>query len=252
MSRVYSLEGRVALVAGAGRGMGKAIALAFAEAGADVAVSARTLEQVEETAEEIRQIGRRSLAIQADISRKTDVDNMIQKFMEQFGVIDILVNNAGIIIRSSLLDMAEDDWDKLIDTDLKGHFLCCQAAGRVMVKQKKGNIINMTSQFAYKVGPGMGAYSIAKTGLVMLTRVLARELSSYGIRVNAIAPGMIRTEFSRPSWSDPQLVKQYEASLPMGRIGEPSDIIGAALLLASDASSYITGHTLVIDGGALA
>lgn len=177
---------------------------------------------------------------------------MTQKVLAEFGVIDILVNNAGIIIKSPILEFSEENWDKLLNIDLKGYFLCAQAVGKVMVRQKKGNIINITSQYAYRITPGFGVYSIAKAGIVMLTRALARELSAYGIRANAIAPGLIKTDFSKPSWSNPDFLKQYEASVPLGRIGQPDDIVGAALLLASDASSYITGHTIVIDGGAIA
>lgn len=246
------LQGKVALVTGGSRGIGKAIALAFAGAGADVAVAALTAERVEQTAEEIRKLGWHSLAVQADTSRKADVDNMVRKVVEEFGVIDILVNDAGIIIRGPILEFPEENWDKLMDIDLKGYFLCAQAVGKVMVKQKKGNIINISSQYAYKVTPGFGVYAVAKAGIVMLTRALAQELSSHGIRVNAIAPGLIKTDFSKASWSNPDFLKKYESAAPLGRIGYTDDIIGAALLLASDASSYITGHTIVIDGGALA
>ena len=248
----FRLEDKVAIVTGAGRGIGKCIALTFAESGADVVVAARTVEQIEQTATEIRKLGRRALAIQTDTSQRNDVENMVQKVMDQYGVIDILVNGAGIIIRKPLLEFPEEEWDKIIDIDLKGYYLCAQAVGKRMVEQKKGNIINITSQYGFKVTPGFGAYSIAKAGIIMLTRALALELSEYGIRVSAIAPGMVRTEFSRTSWSNPNLLKQYEASVPLRRIAEPSDIAASALMLASDASSYITGHTLVIDGGALA
>lgn len=148
--------------------------------------------------------------------------------------------------------MAEEDWDKVIDVDLKGYFLCSQAMGKVMVRRKKGVIINTASQFAYRTTPGRGAYCVAKAGIIMLTRVLAKELGPYGIRVNAIAPGLIRTEFSRGTWSNPEMMKEYEKSVPLGRAGETSDIVGVALLLASDASSYITGSTINIDGGTLA
>jgi NAD(P)-dependent dehydrogenase (short-subunit alcohol dehydrogenase family) len=137
-------------------------------------------------------------------------------------------------------------------TNLKGYFLCAQAAGRQMVRQKKGKIINIASQHAFRGTPNMGAYSVVKAGVVMLTRVLAKELGSHGVRANAIAPGMIRTEFSRASWSDAQVVSRYEAATPLGRIGEPDDVLGAVLFLASDASTYVTGHTILVDGGALA
>ena len=249
-----SLAGEVAIVTGSRRGIGKTIALAFAQAGADVAVCDIVIDdgQLVSVAEEIQRLGRRSLAIQVNTSKKKDVDNLVQKIVDQFGVIDILVNNAGIIIKSPLLDMPENDWDKLMSVDLKGYFLCSQAVGKRMIKQKKGKMINIASQYAFKVTPGMGVYSIAKAGVVMLTRVLAQELGSYGIRANTIAPCLVRTEFSRPNWSDPEFLKQVEASIPLGRVAETDDLVGAALFLASEASSFITGHTILVDGGTLA
>ncbi len=249
-----SLAGQVAIVTGGRRGIGKAIALAFAEAGADVAVCDLVVEdgELQSVAQEIQKLGRRPLALQADTSQKADVDRMVQKVTDQYGGIDILVNNAGIILRSSILDMPEKDWDRLLNVDLKGYFLCAQAVGRKMVERKKGVIINIASQFAFKVAAGMGAYSVAKAGVVMLTRVFAHELGRFGIRTNTVAPAMVRTEFSRQTWSDPQTLKQVEASLPLGRVAETTDLVGAALFLASDASSYITGHTILVDGGALA
>lgn len=250
----FSLAGEVAIVTGGRRGIGKSIALAFAEAGADIAICDLVVEDggLEAVAQEIRKLGRRSLAIQADTSRRTDVDNMVQKVVAQFDAIDILVNNAGVLATGPLLDMPEDDWDKVIDVDLKGYYLCAQAVGKRMVERKKGNIINIASQFSFKAIAGMGVYCIAKAGVAMLTRVLAQELGSYGIRANAIAPGLVKTEFSRHDWSDPEYLKQREASIPLGRVAETSDLVGAALFLASGASNYVTGHTILVDGGGLA
>jgi NAD(P)-dependent dehydrogenase (short-subunit alcohol dehydrogenase family) len=172
--------------------------------------------------------------------------------IDQYGSIDILVNNAGILITSSILEISEKDWDRLLGVDLKGYFLCAQMVGKKMVERKRGCIINIASQYAFKVAPGMGPYSVAKAGVVMLTRVLAKELGSFGIRANTIAPAMVKTEFSRTGWSDPSSLKRIETSIPLGRVAETTDLVGAALLLASDASSYITGHTILVDGGALA
>jgi len=245
------LDGKVAIVTGARRGIGNAIALAFAEAGADVVVCDLVAEDglLATTAEEIRKLGRRSLAIQTDISKKVDVDNMVEGMMSEFGDIDILVNNAGIIIRAPLLELGENDWDKMINIDLKGYYLCSQAVGRRMVEQKKGSIISIASQLAFRALANMGAYCIAKVGVVMLTRVLARELGKYNIRANAIAPSSVKTETWRPIWSDPEALKQIESNIPLGRVAEPSDIIGTALFLASDASNYISGHTILVDAG---
>lgn len=247
----FPLPGKVAIVTGARRGIGKAIALALAEAGADIAVCDRVIEdgELNAVAEEVKRLGRRSLALQADITQKADVDGLVQRVVDEFGVIDILVNNAAMNIRVPLLELREDGWDRVINTDLKGYFLCSQAVGRRMVEQKRGNIINITSTAAIKVAPEMGAYCIAKAGVVMLTRVLAVELAQYNIRVNAVAPYMVKTKFSQPLWSDPETLKQLESEIPLGRLAEPGDIIGSVLFLASDASSYITGHTIIADGG---
>jgi NAD(P)-dependent dehydrogenase (short-subunit alcohol dehydrogenase family) len=228
--------------------------LAFAEAGADVSVCDVVVDdgQLDGVAEEIRRLGRRSLAIHADTSRKIDVDHMVNKVMNEFGAIDILANCAGIGIAERLVDMKEEEWDRVIDVNLKGYYLCAQAAGARMIERKKGNIISIASQYAFKAAPGMGVYSIAKAGVVMLTRVLARELGPYGVRANAIAPGLVRTELSRHDWADPDIRAQREAAIPLGRLSEPDDLVGLALFLASDASSYITGHTVLADGGELA
>ncbi|MAF86184.1 MAG: short-chain dehydrogenase [Dehalococcoidales bacterium] len=251
----FSLEGKVAIVTGGKRGIGKAIALAFAEAGADVAICSRVIKdgELQATANEIQGLGRRSLAVQADITRKTDVDNLVQRVVDEFTAIDILVNNAGIyFVDPPLLDVPEGDWDKIINVNLKGHYLCSQAVGKRMVDRKAGNIINIASELAIKPSSEAGVYCIAKAGVVMLTRVLAKELASYNIRVNAIAPGAARTKMLEYLLSDSEALKQYEAQIPLGRIAEPGDIIGTALFLASEASSYITGHTILVDGGLVA
>ena len=247
----FHLPGMVAVVTGGRRGIGKAIALALAEAGADIATCDRVIDngELETVAEEVRRLGRRSLAVQADITNKADVDNFVQKVTSEFGTIDILVNNAAMNIRAPLLELREDGWDKVINTDLKGYYLCSQAVGQQMAEQKRGNIVNIASVAAMKAEPGMGAYCIAKAGVVMLTRVLALELAQYNIRVNAIAPYIVKTKFSQPLWSEPETLKRIESEIPLGRLAETGDITGSVLFLASDASSYITGHTIIIDGG---
>jgi 2-deoxy-D-gluconate 3-dehydrogenase len=247
----FSLPGKVAIVTGGRRGIGKAIALALAEAGADIAVCDRVIEdgELEAVAGEVKRLGRRSLAVQADITKKADVDSLVERVVAEFGAIDILVNNAAMNIRAPLLELREDGWDKVIDTDLKGYYLCSQAVGKIMVSQKRGNIINIASTAAMYAAPEMGAYCIAKAGVVMLTKILAVELAQYKIRVNAIAPFMVKTKFSQPLWDDPETLKEIESGIPLGRLAEPSDIVGSVLFLASDASSYITGHTIIVDGG---
>jgi len=248
-----SLQGKVAIVTGGSRGIGKAIALTFAEAGADVVVNSRDLDgKLGPAAEEIRGLGRRSLAVTADITQKAAVDNLVQRTMDEFGRIDILVNNAGVIERATLLETDEDGWDRIMDTNLKGYYLCSQAVGKRMIDQKRGNIINIASMRGITAAVGRASYCISKAGVVMLTRVLALELAGYNIRVNAIAPGWVKTRLNESLWSDPKTRKQIEAEIPLGYMAEPSDIAGTALFLASDASSYITGHTIIAEGGLLA
>jgi len=244
----FSLEGQVAIVTGGGTGIGRSIALEFAKAGADVVVASRRLSVLEKVSEEVTILGKRSLAIQTDISRKADVDNLAQKVMDEFGVIDILVNNAAVLGKFSLLEAPEDEWDRVIDTNLKGYYLCCQAVGKRMVERKGGNIINIASTAAFEGG---GSYNISKAGVVNFTRGLARELGRYNIRVNAIAPGWVITDMAKYIMrEDPErLRREAEATIPLGRMAEPSDIASVALFLASDASSLITGQTIVVDGG---
>lgn len=253
-SNRFSLNGRIALITGGRRGIGKTIALAFADAGADIAICDIITDDgaLSNVAIEIERIGRRVMIQKTDTSKKQEVESFVEKVIEQFGKVDILVNNAGIIIKSPILEMPESAWDRLFEVDLKGYFLCAQAVGKRMIQQRNGVIINIASQYAFKVTPGMGPYAMVKAAVVMLTRALAQELGPYGIRANAIAPSLVKTEFSRPSWENPEDLKRIEASIPLGRVAETDDLIGAALLLASDAGKYITGHTLVVDGGILA
>jgi NAD(P)-dependent dehydrogenase (short-subunit alcohol dehydrogenase family) len=246
-----SLKGQVAIVTGGSRGLGKAIALIFAEAGADIAICSRGIEDSQLAAKEIQNLGRRSLAIQADVSRKADVDNLVQKVMDEFGRIDILVNNAGVGNAKSILEQSEEVWDSIMDINLKGPYLCSQSVSKVMIQQKKGNIINISSVGGLLQGFG-NAYPISKGGVVKLTRILAFELGKHNIRVNAIAPGWIKTDINRDIWSNPEALKGFLAMIPQGHMGQPGDIANAALYLASEASSYVTGHTLVVDGGLLA
>jgi dehydrogenase/reductase SDR family protein 4 len=248
----FSLKGKVAIVTGGSRGIGKAIALGFAAAGADVVVASRTMTDLEKAAQEIEALGRRALAAQTNIAVKSEVDSMVAKTLDKFGTIDILVNNAAINVMRPLVDLREDGWDKVMNVDLKGYFLCSQAAAKVMMGKQSGNIINIVSTGAAKAAPGLGAYSIAKAGVVMLTKLLAVELSGYNIRVNAIGPYLVKTAFSQPMWADPEACKSLEASIPLGRLAEAEDVMRTALFLASEASSYITGQTIFLDGGTLA
>jgi NAD(P)-dependent dehydrogenase (short-subunit alcohol dehydrogenase family) len=248
----HCLKGKAALVTGSRRGIGKAIALAFAAAGADVAVCDNTIDDglLFETSEEIRKLGFRSLALPIDISRRDDVEKMAGQVQQAYGKIDILVNCAGVWIPGqTLIECTDENWDKVINTNLKGTYLCCQAVGKVMMEQQNGSIINMSSQVGLTPGAGTGAYSISKAGIIMLTRQLALELSGHKIRANAIAPGIVKTDFNSAFWKDPAVEKQASGMVPLGRLAEPEDIAQAAVFLASDDASYITGEVLCINGG---
>jgi NAD(P)-dependent dehydrogenase (short-subunit alcohol dehydrogenase family) len=256
-----SLENKVALVTGSRRGIGKAIALTFAEAGADVAVSDCVIDdgELKAVAEQITKLGQRALVIKADISQKKDVENMARSMMDKFGGVDILVNNAGIVLPVPVLEVTEvlevpdDNWNRMIDVNLKGCYLCSQAIGKIMVKQKQGNIVNIASVSGLHVANTLNVvYNITKAGVIMLTRTLAKELAAYNIRANAIAPGGVRTDLLKPVWTNPEYLKRVEASIPMKRIAEPVEIANVALFLASDTSSYITGQVIPVDGGLLA
>ena len=247
-----SLEGKVAIVTGGGTGIGQGIALEFAKVGADVVVASRRLNLLEEVAEQIRALGRRSLAVQTDITKNADVDNLVQRTVDEFGGIDILVNNAGYFDYSpiSLCDSDEARWDKLIDINLKGAFLCCRVASKRMIERKKGNIINISSIDGLRASSECHIYAIAKAGVIMLTKGLAWDLGQYNIRANAIAPGSIQTDMMSPELlSNPEALKQKEDNILLHRIGQPTDIGTVALFLASEASNYITGQTIVVDAG---
>jgi len=250
----FSLQGKVAIVTGARRGIGRAVALAFAEAGADVAVCDVVIEDGElaAVAKEIQGLGRRSLAVQVDVTRKAEVDNFVRKVTDEIGAVDILFNNVGISGGPVLIETSEEQWDKVIDTNLKGCYLCSKAVLAGMVARKKGNIISVASSAGIRGFSEKNAYNISKAGIIMMTKVLARDLGKHNIRANAIAPTMVKTEMIREFLDDPQASAAEARRTPLGRLAEVSDITGPAVFLASDASSYITGHTIVVDGGQLA
>ena len=250
----FTMAGKVALITGGRTGLGKAFALTFAKAGADVSICSRSDKDVElqAVADEIRGLGRRALTFKTDVTHKADVDNMVDKTIAELGDIDVLINNAGIAACVPLLEMEESIWDQVININLKGCYLCSQAVGRNMVQRRKGNIINISSTGGLRALPNFSAYDVTKAGVIMLTRVMARELGSYNIRVNAIAPWAVKTQMTEQWRSDPEWVKEALAGAPLGRFGETSDVAGIALFLASDMASWITGQTIVADGGTIA
>ena len=246
------LEGKAAIVTGSRRGIGRAIAVALAAAGADVAVCDNVMNDglLQKTSSEVQKLGSRSLALAADVSRRDDVEKVVQQTKQAYGKIDILVNCAGVWIPGqTLIECSEENWDKVIDTNLKGIYLCCQAAGKVMMAQQSGSIINMSSQVGLTPGAGAGAYSVSKAGIIMLTRQIALELASYNIRANAIAPGIVKTDFNAAFWKEPAVEKRTAGMVPLRRLAEPEDIAEAAVFLASDSASSVTGEVLCVNGG---
>ena len=245
----FSLTGRVASVTGAGRGIGKAIALGLADAGADVVVAARTASDIEATAGEIAAKGRKALAVPTDVRQSDQVDNLVDKAVAQFGTIDILVNNAGGYFVASTTELSEGGWDAIIRENLKSVFLCSKAAAKVMMGQKKGNIINVASVVGFRAYSSNAAYGAAKAGIINFTKTLAVDLAPYNIRVNAIAPGFIATPGSLQLLEVDKGLKAMVDRIPLGRLGQPEEVAQGIVYLASDASSYVTGQTLLVDGG---
>ena len=249
------LTGQVAIITGARRGMGRTHALTLAKAGAKVVVSDISLENCQKVVEEIKKNGGEAMAVKCDVSKKNEVDEMVKKTIDKFSKIDVLVNNAGICQFVPFLEMTEEDWDKTLDINLKGYFLCGQAAAKEMAKQKSGGIINIASVAMGQPGvgfPNIAHYCASKGGIVGMTEALAVELAPYNIRVNAISPGMIETPMIEPVKSDQKTTEAMLAKVPMHRIGKPEEVSSLVLFLASDESSYMTGSTVVVDGGWLA
>lgn len=242
------LEGKKALVTGASRGIGREVALELARQGADVAVNyAGSEAKANEVVDEIKALGRKAFAVQCDVSDSVSVTGMIKEVMEQFGRVDILVNNAGITRDNLLMRMKEEEWDSVINTNLKGVYLCTKAVTRQMMKQRSGKIINMASIVGVMGNAGQANYVAAKAGVIGLTKSTAKELASRGITVNAIAPGFISTDMTDELTEDVQ--KAMLSQIPLARFGDPKDIASVATFLASESSSYMTGQTLHVDGG---
>lgn len=247
----FSLQDRVAIVTGAGRGIGKAIGIAFAEAGAHVVCCSRTAEQIESTAAEIRTLGRKSIAVPTDVRDNAQVEAMVKKTMDEFGRVDILVNNAGGSFPASALDLSERGWDSVITENLKPVFLCSKAVARIMIGNKKGAIVNISSHSGFIATPGFVAYAVSKAGIINLTKTLAVEWAPH-VRVNCVTPSIIDTAGGKSSTQDPKVVQQIQAivkGIPLGRIGKPEDVAAAALYLASDAADWVTGIALEVTGG---
>jgi len=246
----FGLNGQVALVTGAARGLGRAISLALAHAGADVALGLRDVNADAGLGEEIRKTGRRVLALQMDVNKMEQIFRAVEETVQEFGRIDILVNNAGVAPENLAENVREEDFDSTLKVNLKGTFFASQAAGRVMIKQKKGTIINMSSQAGFAALPMESIYCMTKAAIAHLTKCLAVEWGKHGITVNAVAPTFIRTPGTEEFLSDPRrLVDTVERIAALHRIGEPMEVAGAVVFLASPAAALITGETILIDGG---
>ena len=246
------LSGKAAVVIGGTSGIGRAIAHGFAEAGADVVPTSRRIEQVNATANEIEERGRRSLRVASDVGDRTSLEDLLNKSIEQFGKVDILVNCAGRTKRGPTVDFPEDEWNAIIETNLNGTLRACQVFGRHMVERHYGRIINIASLSTFVALLEVAAYSASKAAVASLTKSLALEWSPHGVNVNAIAPGVFETDLNRHLLHDTPRGNEFKMRTPMRRFGDVNELAGAAIFLASDAASFVTGEVLVVDGGFLA
>jgi NAD(P)-dependent dehydrogenase (short-subunit alcohol dehydrogenase family) len=250
--RIFDLTGKVALVTGGGRGLGRTMAVALASAGADLVLVGRTAVDLEDAATAITGMGREALTVTADVTRPEQVEAMVAATLSGFGRIDILVNNAGMNIRKSVIDYGIDDWDEIIGLNLRGYFLVARAVGRHMVERRYGRVINVTSILAAIGLPNQGGYASSKGAITQLSKVMAIEWAPYNVTVNCLGPTYFETDMTRPLYQDPERKTFIESRTPMGRWGQPDELAGAVIFLASDASGFITGQTLFVDGGWLA
>jgi gluconate 5-dehydrogenase len=246
---MFKLDGKVAVVTGGSRGFGKAMALGLADAGADVVVASRTQADLDAVAEEIKAKGRKALAISTDTTDKDSIKNLAAKTIEEFGKIDILVNNAGQGTNVPFLNMTEEQWDQIINVNLKGYFLCTQVIGGFMFKAKSGRIINISSAMGSYPLPFLTHYAASKGGINAFTKCLAQEWANRGITVNAIAPSYFETDINKDSMANEAISKLIMSKTPLNRWGKVEDLVGLVIFLASDASSYMTGSVIPVDGG---
>ncbi|MFH1350594.1 MAG: SDR family oxidoreductase [Pseudomonadota bacterium] len=246
-----SLKGKVALITGGSRGIGKAIALTFADADADIVIASRKLEGLEKVAEEIKPLGVKVLCVPTHTRKVADLESLVQRTVDEFGRIDILVNNAATNpAMGFIVDTEESVYDHIMDTNLKGYFMLSKLVGKIMRDQKSGNIINISSAGGVSPSEGLGPYCISKAAINMLTKQMALEMGPFNVRVNAIAPRIVKTEFSKALWTNEKLMEREFKFTPLKCVATPEEIAQTALYLASSATNYLTGHILVINGGA--
>jgi len=247
---LFRLDGRCALVTGGNRGLGRAIAQGFAEAGASVAVTSRDIGRAREAASEIAEsTGAKCLGLALDVRDAGSVEAAFDEVIAELGGLAVLVNNAGINIREPITDLQDESWEDVIETNLAGAMRCCRLAARHMKEKGWGRVINIGSMLSFVGIPQRAAYASSKAGLLGMTRAMALDLAPYGVTVNALCPGVFKTEINRPILNDPDYLKEFLKQIPLGAMGEPEQLAGAAVFLASEASSYMTGAALLIDGG---
>jgi NAD(P)-dependent dehydrogenase (short-subunit alcohol dehydrogenase family) len=249
MQDLFDLSGKVAIVTGTSRGLGQYFGRALAKAGADLVITSRKLSSLTEFRKEIESLGRKALAVQVDVLSQSDIENMVRAAIKEYGKIDILVNNAGLNIRSPSADFSWEDWDTVIDTNLKGNFFCAQAVAKEMIKRNYGRIINLGSCTCVFGMEGIAPYTASRGGVLMMTKSLAAEWGKYGITVNVLAPGWFKTAQNAALYENKQWVENIKSRIPLNRPGLPNDLDGTVIFLASDASAYITGQIILVDGG---
>jgi len=252
MAGKYDFSGKVAIITGGGRGIGRTIALNLANCGAKVVLAARTAEQLAGVVEEIKAGGGEAVAQPTDLMLSDQINALVAAAMNAYGRIDILVNNAARSFMRPLMELREDGWDKIFGVNCKAVFLLSRAAAKIMAEKTGGRIVNISTIGAVRGGAGMAVYHTSKAALNMLTKCMAVEWAPLNVNVNAVGPGLTRTEFSRALWENPDLEKMISAKIPKGRLANPEDIVGAVLFLCGEDSAYITGETIYVDGGTLA
>ena len=249
MKNLFDLSGKVAIVTGTSRGLGQYFARALAGAGADLVITSRELSRLTEFKQEIESLGRKALAVQLDVLSQSDIENMVQTTIKEYGKIDILVNNAGLNIRKPSTEVSQQDWDTVLNTNLKGSFFCAQAVAKEMIKRNYGRIINVGSCTCVFGMEGIAAYTASRGAILSMTRSLAAEWGKFGITVNVLAPGWFKTAQNAVLYEDKKWLNYITERIPLNRPGQPNDLDGTVVFLASDACEYITGQIILVDGG---